>query len=108
VNPEDGGTSFPFSSESVVNIETRGMKPDQESSSLSKGLLVDSMAMALLLEVNDILEQERCASTVVRIHAEKSLLRAPLDQLTGYPRYENVPWPRKTNLTGVFNLHPTR
>jgi hypothetical protein len=63
VNPEDGGTSFPFSSESVVNIETRGMKPDQESSSLSKGLLVDSMAMALLLEVNEILEQDRCASS---------------------------------------------
>jgi hypothetical protein len=60
VNPEDGGTSVPFSSESVVNVETRVMKPDQESSLLSSGLLNDSMAMALLVEVNDILEQERC------------------------------------------------
>jgi hypothetical protein len=53
---------FPLSSEAVDNTDNREII-GQESRKWCRGLLVDSMAMALLQEVNHILEQERHAHT---------------------------------------------
>jgi hypothetical protein len=66
VNPVNA-TSFPLSSETVDNTETREMNPGQELRALPRDLLVDSMVMALLLEVNHILEQERRANIEISV-----------------------------------------
>jgi hypothetical protein len=61
-------TRFPFSSEAVDNTENRGINPGQESRTRRRGLLADSMVMALLQELNHILEQEPHAA-----HSENSV-----------------------------------
>jgi hypothetical protein len=51
----------------IDNTETRKMNPGQESRTLRRGLLVDSLSIALLQEVSHILEQER------RVNSENSV-----------------------------------
>jgi hypothetical protein len=70
-------TRFPFSSEAVDKTEAREIHPVQESRTRRGGLLVDSMAMTLLQEVNHILEQERHA------HSENSVRVASKATSTG-------------------------
>lgn len=74
-------TSFPISSKLVANAESRKMKLDQGPSSLPRVLLDGSMAMALLSEMNYILEQERHVNSENSVRVASKAATSTCDEM---------------------------